>query len=142
MRVLIADGDEEFLEFAQRYLSRHGHEVRTAANGLESVAILRDYLPDVAVLDRELLWGGGDGVRAFMQQVPRWSEIPVILTAYDMAPDESGINASSPWAAQLQKPYRLKDLLDHIQAYGTSDSGLRHWRHAQSGLSCGTPLEQ
>jgi len=116
MRVLIADGDEAFLEVAQRYLSHHGHEVKLATNGLESIAILRRYVPDIVVLDRELLWGGGDGVRAFMAQVPRWSEIPVILTSDDLVSEESGTTAGQPLAAQLQKPYHLKDLLCHLQA--------------------------
>lgn len=115
MRVLIADGDEVLLEVAQCYLARHGHEVKTATNGLESVAILRRDVPDVVVLQRELLWGGSDGVRAFMQQVPGWSEIPVILTSDDEVTEESCF-ASPPLAAQLQKPYRLEELLGHLKA--------------------------
>ena len=55
MRVLIADGDEVFLEVSQRYLSDRGHKVNIATNGLETVAGLRRNLPDVVVLDRELL---------------------------------------------------------------------------------------
>lgn len=58
MRVLFADGDEAFLEVAQRYLSHRGHEVNIATNGLETVARLRRDLPDIVVLERELLWGG------------------------------------------------------------------------------------
>jgi len=115
MRVLIADEDEEFLEFAQRYLSRRGLEVKTATNGLESVAIIRRDVPDVVVLERELLWGGSDGVRACMQQVPAWSEIPVILTSDDKVTEESGF-ASPPLVAQLKKPYRLQELLGHLQS--------------------------
>jgi len=118
MRVLIADGDEAFLEVAQRYLSRHGLEVKTATNGLQSVALLRRDVPDVVVLQRELLWGSGDGVRALMQQDPGWSEIPVILTSDDELPEES-CYASPPLAAQLQKPYRLEELLGHLQACRT-----------------------
>jgi len=45
MRVLIADGDEVFLEVAQRYLSYHGHVVNIATNGLESVAIVTVHTP-------------------------------------------------------------------------------------------------
>lgn len=116
MRVLIADGDEAFLEVAQRYLSRHGHEAKVAANGLECVAILRRYAPDAVVLPRELLWGGSDGVRALMQQDPPWSEIPVILTWDDGLQVESGAIAGPPVVAQLQKPYRLEGLLGHLQA--------------------------
>ncbi|QDU29259.1 Regulator of RpoS [Anatilimnocola aggregata] len=114
MRVLIADGDEVFLEVAQHYLSDSGHEVNIATNGLDTVADLRRELPDVVVLDRELLWGGSDGVRALMQQVPRWSEIPLILTSTDVLPEVSGSVAGPPVAARLRKPYRLKDLLVHL----------------------------
>lgn len=116
MRVLMVDGDEAYLEVAQRYLSHHGHEVNIATNGLESVAILRRYAPDVVVLDQGLLWGGSDGVRAFMLQDPRWSEIPVVLTSDNVLPDESSFNASPSLAAQLQKPYRLEDLLGQLHA--------------------------
>jgi len=115
MRVLIADGDEEFLEVAQRYLSRHGLQVKTATNGLESVAHMRCDVPDVVVLQRELLWGGSEGVRACMQQVPEWSEIPVILTLDDEVTEEPCF-ASPPLAAQLLKPYRLQELLGHLQS--------------------------
>lgn len=57
MRVLLADGDKEFLDVAQDYLSTLGHEVYIARNGLEAVAGLRRGLPNVVVLEQELLWG-------------------------------------------------------------------------------------
>jgi DNA-binding response OmpR family regulator len=115
MRVLIADGDEVVLDLAQRYLSDRGHKVNVATNGLETVASLRLDLPDVVVLDQGLRWGCSDGVRAIMQQVSRWSGIPLILTWSGM-PDDSDSVAGPPVVARLQKPYRLKDLLDHLQA--------------------------
>lgn len=70
MRVLITDGDEGFLEVAQDYPSNCGHEVDIARNGLEAIASLRRGLPNVVVLERELLWGGSDGVRALMRKFP------------------------------------------------------------------------
>jgi len=117
MRVLIADEDEVFLEVAQRYLSRHGLDVKTATNGVESVALLRRDMPDIVVLEGELLWGGSDGVRALMMQDPAWSEIPVILIS-DKVPEESWFRRP-PLAAQIQKPYRLEELLAHLQACRT-----------------------
>lgn len=122
MRVLIADRDQAFLEVAQQYLSRHGHEVKTATNGLESVAILHRDVPDAVVLDRELLWGGCDGVRALMREVPGWSEIPLILTSSDDMPDDSDIVAGPPVVARLQKPYRLKDLVVHLHGYSLNST--------------------
>ena len=116
MRVLIADGDAQFLEVAQDYLSTLGHEVNIARNGLEAVAGLRRGPPDVVVLERELLWGGSDGVRAFMRKVPQWSEIPLILTSSDGMPDAFNSVAGPPVVARLQKPYRFRDLVKHLHA--------------------------
>lgn len=118
MRVLIADGDKVFLDIAQDYLLHCGLEVNVATNGVEAVASLRRDRPDVVVLDRELLWGGEDGVRALMRQVSRWSEIPVILTSTDVMPEESGFAAGPPVVARLRKPYRLRDLLVHLRECG------------------------
>jgi len=115
MRVLIAEGDKVFLDIAQDYLLHCGLEVNVATNGLETVAALQRDLPDVVVLDREMLWGGADGVRALMRQVPRWSEIPVILTSTDVMPEEFSSAAGPPVAARLRKPYRLRDLLVHLR---------------------------
>lgn len=115
MRVLIADRDQAFLSVAQQYLSRHGHEVKTATNGLESVAIMHRDVPDAVVLQRELLWGGGDGVLALMQPPSGWSKIPVILTSDGGISEESCPITCPQLVAQLQKPYRLEDLLGHLQ---------------------------
>jgi len=118
MRVLLAEGDKVFLDIAQDYLLHCGLEVSIATNGLETVAGLQRELPDVVVLDRELLWGGEDGVRALMRQVPRWSKTPVILTSTDVMPEESGFAAGPPVVARLRKPYRLRDLLVHLRECG------------------------
>lgn len=122
MRILFADGDEVFRDIAQHYLSQNGHKAEACANGLECVASLCLGVPDVVVLEREMLWGGGDGVLARMQQDVEWSRIPVILTSDDELPDEPGSNSGPVLAAQLQKPYRLEDLLGHLQAVLDCDS--------------------
>jgi hypothetical protein len=70
------------------------------------------------VLQRELLWGGGDGVLALMQQHSRWSWIPVIVTSDGGIPEKSGPLTSPQVVTQLQKPYRLEDLLGHLQKCG------------------------
>jgi CheY-like chemotaxis protein len=122
MRVLIAEGDKVFLDIAQDYLLHCGLEVNVATNGVEAVASLRRDRPDVVVLDRELLWGGEDGVRALMRQVSRWSEIPVILTSTDVMPEEFSSAVGAPVVARLRKPYRLRDLLARLRECGLNNT--------------------
>jgi CheY-like chemotaxis protein len=136
MRVLIADRDEEFLEVAQRYLSDRGHKANIATNGLETVASLRRNLPDVVVLDQDLLWGGRDGVLALMQQIPGWSEIPLILTSTAAMPDDSNSAVGPLVVARLQKPYRLKELVVDLHACSLSDTPCPLSVVAQGGRPC------
>lgn len=121
MRVLLADTDEVHLEIVQSFLWDRGHEAEIAADGLECISILREFAPDVLVLDRDLLWGGSEGVLATLQREPLLPEIPVILTA-EAGFDDSWIGLSPLPVARLAKPYRLGDLLGHIEATRRRDS--------------------
>ena len=79
VRILIADRDEFLSTTFCEYLSRHGAVVATAATGLACIDRLRDFAPDVLVLDPSLLWGGGDGVLAVMHEEPRIRPASVLL---------------------------------------------------------------
>lgn len=116
MRVLIADADEALLEILQSFLWDRGHEVEVAGNGLECLTMLREFSPDALVLDRDLLWGGGEGVLAHMCEDLGLAGVPVILvTDEDMAHRADGHVVS--W---LRKPYRLSDLLAQIDSISRS----------------------
>lgn len=122
MRVLIADGDRAVLEAAECHLTHHGHEVKVAMNGLECVDILQRFVPDVVVLEQTLLWGGSDGVLAFMLQDPGLSAIPVLLTSDDMVLAKIGCAASQALPAERQQPYRLEELSRHLQDYDVDNT--------------------
>jgi DNA-binding response OmpR family regulator len=68
VRVLIADPDESLLASYREALTREGCEVATATDGLDCMAKLRSFAPDVLVLEPTQLWGGGDGVLARMHE--------------------------------------------------------------------------
>ena len=80
-RLLIADRDAELCEVYRRFLTERGYEVETSTDGLDCLAKLRQVTPAVLVLDLELLWGGGDGVLAWLREERPAPRIPVLLTA-------------------------------------------------------------
>lgn len=112
MRILIADFDETYLEILQSYLWDHGYEAEFATSGMECVAVLKDFLPDVLLLERDLLWGGGDGVLDEMRKDPRLSNIPVVLISNRRPDFNDPINGNI--AAWLKKPFQLSQLLDQV----------------------------
>ena len=79
IRILLADADRSARRRYGRYLAKCGFEVQTAASGLEAVAGLRTFQPDLLVLDPKLPWGGGEGVVALMYEDESVPLIPVIV---------------------------------------------------------------
>jgi CheY-like chemotaxis protein len=79
IRALVADADEALLKSYQESLVAAGIAVVTAANGLECLAHLRCWQPDVLVLGDELPWGGSSGILALMAEEPDVAEAPVVV---------------------------------------------------------------
>ena len=115
MRVLLADGNLDQLEYLQSWLWDCGHEAEIAADGRECCATLPEFLPEVLVLERDLLCGAGSGVRDLMREDPALSGIPVILvTDGGFAPDEYESLSDPPVVGWLPKPFRPSDLLSQL----------------------------
>lgn len=130
MRVLLADGDVDQLACLQSWLWDCGHEAEIAADGMECCTTLPEFVPDVVVLERDLLWGGGAGVRELMRDDPALAGIPVILvTDGGFAPDEYESLSDPPVVGWLQKPFRLSDLLTLLATVRRVSPSIRKLRH-------------
>jgi CheY-like chemotaxis protein len=79
LRVLLADRDATFLELVSAHLAWERITVAAAKTGLDCLDQLRAFVPDVLVLDPNLLWGGGSGVLAAMSEDADLASIPVIV---------------------------------------------------------------
>ena len=50
-RILIADDNPQSVELLEAYLASSGYEIRTAADGEETLRQVRDWQPDLILLD-------------------------------------------------------------------------------------------
>jgi DNA-binding response OmpR family regulator len=114
--LLVAEGDPELREDYQRYLARCGYAVESAADGLECLDKLRRLMPAVLVLDRELRWGGGDGVLAWLREQDAFARASVVLTATAAAPADAYALVRRPVIKFLPKPFTLTALLESVRA--------------------------
>src|SRR5262245_43939264 len=112
--LLIAATDEDSADYYQRFFTDHGYEAETASDGLDCVSKLRCFLPDVLVLDLDLLWGGGDGVLAHIREDATLPRVPVILVAPETCSDIPADMLDAPVVAWLKKPVRLKALVEQV----------------------------
>lgn len=110
--LLIADADPDLLDLQRRFLSDHGYQVEIAADGLACLVQLRRHWPDVLIVDRDLPWGGADGVIARMRENTDVPSVPVVLLSTSACANRDLL--LPPVVQCLMKPFRLKALVQAI----------------------------
>lgn len=109
MRVLFAGVDVSVRLLLRSYVQDLGHKLEMVTNGLGCMNGLREFDPDILVMEQDLLWGGSDGVLARMSEQRRVLAIPVILLS-----DPSGSRSlplNSGPVTRIAKSVRAHDLI-------------------------------
>lgn len=113
IQLLVADSDPFIRERCRGYFGQRGYQVETAADALECLGLLHRIPPDVLVVERELLWGGGDGVLAYLRENRcRWPQT-VILTTTQTNSDVPRLQ--TPLKAVLKEPFSVATLFEAIR---------------------------
>ncbi len=78
-RVLLADPDEQLLDEYCRGLRDGGFEVETAIDALTCVELMKQFDPDLLVLEPMIPWGQGEGILSYMREEADVPLVPVIV---------------------------------------------------------------
>ena len=115
--VLIVDDNEKNLRLARDVLRLAGLQTLEAASGAEGVAQVREYLPDVVLMDVRLPdMDGRDAVR-LLKEDPRTAGIPVVaLTSLAMKGDRESL-IESGFDGYLEKPISVHDFPDQVRSF-------------------------
>jgi CheY-like chemotaxis protein len=115
-RVLIADDNAQGVELLEAYLAEADYAICTAADGEETLARVRDWHPDVILLDIMMPKISGFEVCKRLRADPQTRKIAVLMiTALDQPSDIE--RAVETWADDfLTKPINKSDLLIRVRA--------------------------
>jgi two-component system, OmpR family, response regulator MprA len=113
-RVLVVEDDAEIADVLRRMLHQEGHEVRSAADGLEALEAAEQFVPDLVVLDLGL--PRLDGLEVCRRLRGAGDRTPVLmLTARDTVDDRvAGLDAGAD--DYLVKPFALRELKARLRA--------------------------
>ena len=112
-RVLVVDDETDLAQLIEGYLRKAGLEVAVRHDGTEAVAAVRDFIPDVLVLDLGL--PGLDGIEV-CRQVRTFSDCHVLmLTARDDEVDKI-VGLSVGADDYVTKPFSPRELVARVQA--------------------------
>src|SRR5204863_5867898 len=112
-RVLVVEDDEAIADVLRRTLRQEGHEVRSAADGVEGLAMAEEFVPDLVILDLGLPKLDGSEV---LRRLRTESDVPIlVLTARAELDDRVGeLDAGAD--DYLVKPFERAELLARLRA--------------------------
>ncbi len=107
--ILIVDDDSQLRQSFDKLLTEEGHIVQTASTGEAGIAMVRECVPDMVVMDVRL--PGMNGLEAFRAMREIESKLPVIvMTAFGTT--ETAIEATKLGAFDyVLKPFEIPEIL-------------------------------
>ena len=122
-RILVVDDSPTETEAFRAVLEKNGHEVLNAENGADGVAVARQELPDLVLMD--IVMPGLNGFQATRQltRSPETKNIPVVIvTTKDQETDRVWGKRQGA-SGYLVKPVSESRLLSEINALIGSEKG-------------------
>ena len=115
-RILIADDNAQNVELLEAYLAAGDWDVRTAADGEETLNLVREWQPDVILLDIMMPKISGFEVCKRLRADPKTRDIAVLMvTGLDQPSDiEKAVDAGTD--DFVTKPIKKPELLLRVRA--------------------------
>jgi excisionase family DNA binding protein len=114
-RVLLVDDDEELVELITDVLKSDGRfEVRVATNGFAAGMVVKEYRPDIVVLDVMLPDINGRDVCKLIRSDSTLEGVRIICISGMVEQDKVHELKRAGANDFLQKPFDVDDLIDHM----------------------------
>jgi len=115
-KILVADDEASIAQLLAESLSEEGYDVQQSVQSLRFYDAVRDYRPDLILLDLMMPYLEGEDELRLMQLSPDTSTIPVIVVTAkpDVAQDEPTLRRLGVRHI-VRKPFDLNNLLSLIR---------------------------
>lgn len=112
--VLVADDEPALRELLEEYFSRHGLDVRLAANAAEARLAIGDRVPHIAVLDVNMPGENGISLARWMREAHPSVGIVMLTTAGETVDRVVGLEVGAD--DYIPKPFDLRELLARMRS--------------------------
>jgi DNA-binding response OmpR family regulator len=115
-RILVVDDEPDVLRMLQVVLGRRGHDVLTAASGMEGLVRAQGDRPDLVLLD--IMMEGMDGWETLklLKLEEGTRGIPVVMLSARVEPRDKIRGLQEGAVDYVTKPFSVKELLGTVEA--------------------------
>ena len=113
-KILVVDDDPEISSLVQYTLESMGHNVKVCDNGRDVIDSIKEFKPDLMVMDVMLPGIDGYSLTTKISEDPDMMKIPIIVLSA-LEPSRSMFSKFSQVSAFLTKPVNTDDFLEAIK---------------------------
>ncbi len=115
--VLIVEDNELNMKLFHDLLDAHGYKTLQARSGMDGLALAREHLPSLILMDIQLPEVSGLEVTKWIKEDERLRDIPVVaVTAFAMKGDEERIRQGG-CEAYISKPITIGSFIDTVRRF-------------------------
>jgi DNA-binding response OmpR family regulator len=123
MNLLIVEDDEDTASFIKFVLEQESFNVRGAADVADAREHLKDFRPDLILLDRNLPDADGVDFCRELKSAPEFAHIPIVFLSARKEPSEVAEGLNSGGDDYVTKPFGFVELVARVQAVLRRRSG-------------------
>jgi adenylate cyclase len=114
--VLVADDLADNVELVRDLLTIEGYRVLSASNGRDALALIREHLPDLVILDLDMPYLTGYEVCEQLKADQATANVPVLMLTAWAAPDQRVKGLQLGAEDYLAKPFDYRELVERVKA--------------------------
>ncbi|MDY6987126.1 MAG: response regulator [Thermodesulfobacteriota bacterium] len=124
-KILVVDDHQMMLKLMSDLLEKEGHQVVTAADGLEALNILTSFVPEMMFVDLIMPKIGGDRLCQIVRKMPHLSDCRLVVISGTVAEQNVDFRAIGADASIAKGPFEgmAEHVLAVIEASGSARSG-------------------
>lgn len=114
--IMVVDDSITIRKVSTRFLERNHYKVVTAKDGMDAVAQLQEFKPDLMLLDIEMPRMDGYGVATHVRKTSTLKDLPIIMITSRTAQKHKDRAMDIGVNQYLGKPFQEDELLENIEA--------------------------
>lgn len=126
LKILLVDNHPMILKLLANFLTKEGHEVMTARDGLEALSLLETYTPDIVFVDLVMPKIGGDKLCRIIRNIPRFADLYLVILSAIAAEDDGDYKKFGANAGIAKGS--IKSIQKHVAEV------IRHWADPPSAI--------
>src|ERR1700679_1655059 len=113
-KILVVDDDLDIIYMVKAIMEKNVHEVATAYDGYQALKLIKNFVPDLMIVDLTMPEIDGWRLSMKVRQDERCKNIPIIVLSGLLTDEETKPGPDEPYNALMAKPFDIMKLANKV----------------------------